>query len=405
MEVATKLPVAERILEIEESATLAMAQKSRELQKKGIDIISLSIGEPDFHVPEIVKQAAIKAIQDNFSFYPPVAGFPELREAIVKKLLRDNNLHYKPDQIVVSNGAKHAIANAFFAILDPGDEVIVPAPYWVSYTELIKLAGGVPVIIETSITNEFKVTPEQIEDAITDRTRAFIFSSPNNPSGMVYTEDELKEFARIFAKYPDIYILSDEIYELINFKGKTASIASFEEIHDQVIVINGLSKAYAMPGWRIGYSASNLPVAKAIQKFQGQMTSGANTIGQRAAIAALELDPASCVELQNMKKAFKERRDFVVNRLHEIDGFIPNYPDGAFYVFPNVELLYGKSYDGFTILNDNDLCMYLLNEAHVALVPGSAFGSPGYVRFSYATSMEKLVEAMDRIEKAIQRLS
>jgi len=404
MDVATKSPVAERILQIEESATLAMAQKSQELKRRGIDVINLSIGEPDFHVPQAVKKAAIQAIEENYSFYPPVAGFPELREAIAKKLLRDNNLFYKPDQIIVSNGAKQAIANAFFVVLDPGDEVIVPAPYWVSYTELIKLAGGVPVIIETSISNEFKIIPEQIENAITDRTRAFIFSSPNNPTGLVYTEDELRSFAQIFARYPDIYILSDEIYEFINFKGKTASIASFDEIHEQVILINGLSKAFAMPGWRIGYSASNMAVAKAMKKIQGQMTSAANSIGQRAAIAALEIDPASCLELQNMRNAFKERRNFVVQRLQEIDGFIPNYPDGAFYVFPNVELLYGKSFDGFTILNDDDLCMYLLNEAHVALVPGSAFGSPGYVRISYATSMEKLVEAMDRIEKAIVKL-
>lgn len=404
MEVATRSLVAERILQIEESATLAMAQKSRELQRKGIDVINLSIGEPDFFVPRFIKDAAIKAIEENYSFYPPVAGFPELREAIAKKLWRDNNVKYAPDQIVVSNGAKQAIANTFFAILDPGDEVIVPAPYWVSYTELIKLAGGVPVIIESSIENEFKIFPEQIKEAITSRTRAFIFSSPNNPSGLVYTRNELYEFARLFAEYPDIYIISDEIYELINFLGKTTSIAEFEEVHDQVIVINGLSKAYAMPGWRIGYSASNPVVAKAIQKVQGQMTSGANTIGQRAAIAALEQDPETCQDLHEMKKAFKERRDYLVEKLTEIDEMIPNHPDGAFYVFPNVELLYGKSFNGFTILNDNDVCMYLLNEAHVALVPGSSFGSPGYIRFSYATSMENLQKAMERIEKALKRL-
>ncbi|MCX7696827.1 MAG: pyridoxal phosphate-dependent aminotransferase [Bacteroidales bacterium] len=401
---ATRPLIAERILQIEESATLAMAQKSRELQKKGIDIINLSIGEPDFFVPQFIKEAAIRAIEENYSFYPPVAGFPELREAIAKKLLRDNNLVYSPDQIVVSNGAKQAIANAFFAILDPGDEVIIPAPYWVSYTELVKLAGGVPVIINSSIENEFKIFPEQIEEAITSRTRAFIFSSPNNPSGLVYSKEELKEFAQVFAKYPDIYILSDEIYELINFKGKTTSIAEFEEIHKQVIVINGLSKAFAMPGWRIGYSASNPVVAKAIQKVQGQMTSGANTIGQRAAIAALEQDPEASPDLQKMIKAFQERRDYLVQKLIEIEEMIPNHPDGAFYVFPNVELLYGKSLDGFTILNDNDVCMYLLNEAHVALVPGSSFGSPGYIRFSYATSMENLQKAMERIEKALKKL-
>ncbi|MPM13350.1 Aspartate aminotransferase [bioreactor metagenome] len=387
-----------------ESATLAMTKKSREMKAAGIDVINLSIGEPDFFVPDFIKAAAKKAVDDNFSFYPPVAGYPQLRQAISNKLKRDNDLDYAPDQIVVSTGAKQAICNVFLACLDPGDEVIVPAPFWVSYTELIKLAGGVPVYIPTTIEDDFKVKPEQIEKMITPKTKAFIFCAPNNPSGMLYTLDELKALAAMFGKHPEVLIISDEIYELINFDGKTYSIGIFPEVKDRTVTINGLSKAFAMPGWRIGYSASPLDIAKAIEKVQGQVTSGANAVAQIASVTALQPDPAQCEDLQKMKKAFLERRDYVVNRLRDIPGFKPNVPMGAFYVFPNVQQLFGKT-DGETVINnDSDLCLYLINKAHVALVPGSAFGDPNCIRFSYATSMENLEKAMNRIEAAVKEL-
>ena len=396
--------LSERITKMSESATLAMTKKSREMKAAGIDVINLSIGEPDFFVPDFIKAAAKKAVDDNFSFYPPVAGYPQLRQAISNKLKRDNGLEYTPEQIVVSTGAKQAICNVFLACLDPGDEVIVPAPFWVSYTELIKLAGGVPVYIPTTIEDDFKVTPEQVEKMITPKTKAFIFCAPNNPSGMLYTLDELKALAAMFGKHPDILIISDEIYELINFDGKTYSIGIFPEVKDRTVTINGLSKAFAMPGWRIGYSAAPLDISKAIEKVQGQVTSAANAIAQIAGVTALQVDPAQCEDLQMMKKAFRERRDYVVKRLADIPGFKPNVPMGAFYVFPNVQQLYGKS-DGTTVINnDSDLCIYILNKAHVALVPGSAFGDPNCIRFSYATSMENLTKALDWIEKAIKEL-
>lgn len=393
-----------RILNMSESATLAMTKKSRELKSQGLDVVNLSIGEPDFNVPDFIKDAAKKAIDDNFSFYPPVAGFPQLRKAISEKLKRDNDLNYTPEQIVVSTGAKQAIANVFLAILNAGDEVIVPAPYWVSYTELIKLAEGVPVYVAGSIETEFKISPEQIEAAITPRTKAFIFSSPNNPSGMLYSYDELQALAKMFARHPEVLVISDEIYELINFAGKNTSIGIFDEVKDRTIIINGLSKAFAMPGWRLGYSASSAELAKAIEKVQGQVTSGANAVAQIAAVTALQVNPEECRELQMMKKAFNERRDFVLRRIGDIPGFRPNKPEGAFYVFPNIEQLFGKT-DGQTVINnDSDLCLYLLNKALVALVPGSAFGNPNCIRFSYATSMENLQKSMDRIEKAILEL-
>lgn len=396
--------LSERITKMSESATLAMTKKSREMKAQGIDVINLSIGEPDFFVPDFIKNAAKKAIDDNFSFYPPVAGYPQLRKAISDKLKRDNDLDYTPEQIVVSTGAKQAIANVFLACLDPGDEVVVPAPYWVSYTELIKLAGGVPVYIPTTIENDFKVTPDQVERAITPKTKAFIFCAPNNPSGMLYEKQELQALATMFGKHPEILVISDEIYELINFDGKTYSIGIFPEVKDRTVIINGLSKAFAMPGWRMGYSASPLDIAKAIEKVQGQVTSGANAVAQIAAVTALQADPASCEDLQVMKKAFRERRDYVVKRLGDMAGMRPNVPMGAFYVFPNVVALYGKSDGEQVISDDNDLCIYLLNKAHVALVPGSAFGDPNCIRFSYATSMENLVKAMDRISQAIAAL-
>lgn len=396
--------LSERITKMSESATLAMTKKSREMKAQGIDVINLSIGEPDFFVPDFIKAAAKKAVDDNFSFYPPVAGYPQLRQAISAKLKRDNNLDYAPEQIVVSTGAKQAICNVFLACLNEGDEVIVPAPYWVSYTELIKLAGGVPVYIPTTLETDFKVTPEQIEKYITPRTKAFIFCSPNNPSGMLYTNEELKGIAKMFDKHKGILIVSDEIYELINFEGKTSSIGTCPEVKDRTITINGLSKAFAMPGWRLGYSAAPLEIAKAIEKVQGQVTSGANAIAQIASVTALQVEPDKCEDLQKMKKAFNERRDYVVERLKKIEGFRPNMPQGAFYVFPDVTKIYGKS-DGETVINnDSDLCLYILNKAQVALVPGSAFGDPNCIRFSYATSMENLKKAMDRIETAISKL-
>lgn len=393
-----------RILKMSESATLAMTKKSRELKAQGLDVINLSIGEPDFNVPDFIKDAAKKAIDDNFSFYPPVAGYPQLRKAVSDKLKRDNQLDYAPEQIVVSTGAKQAIANVFMATLNPGDEVIVPAPYWVSYTELIKLAEGVPVYVSGTIETEFKISPEQIEAAITPRTKAFIFSSPNNPSGMLYSYNELQSMAKMFARHPEVLVISDEIYELINFVGKSTSIGIFDEIKKQTVIINGLSKAFAMTGWRMGYSATSIELAKAIEKVQGQITSAANAVSQIAAVTALQVDPTECKELTMMKSAFKERRDYVLKRFGDIPGFRPNNPEGAFYVFPNIEQLFGKS-DGQSIIkDDNDLSLYLLNKALVALVPGSAFGDPNCIRFSYATSMENIQKAMDRIEKAILEL-
>lgn len=396
--------LSDRVLTMEESATLAMTKKSRELKSQGIDVINLSIGEPDFFVPDFIKDAAKNAIDNNYSFYPPVSGYPELRQAISNKLKRDNGLDFSADQIVVSTGAKQAIANTFMAVLNPGDEVLVPTPYWVSYTELIKLSGGVPVFIPSDISNEFKVTAEQIESYITPKTKAFIFSSPNNPCGMLYTKEELASFAKVFAKHPEVLVISDEIYELINFAGKTTSIGIFKEIAGQVIIINGLSKAFAMPGWRLGYSAAPLSISKAIEKIQGQITSGANAVSQIAAITALKVDPFECQDIQKMVEAFKERRTFMINRIEELPGFKPNHPQGAFYVFPDISELFGKSDGQITINNDNELCLFLLKEAHVALVPGSAFGDPKCIRFSYATSLEKLREAMERIEKVIMKL-
>jgi len=396
--------LSNRVFKMSESATLAMTKKSRELKEKGFDVINLSIGQPDFFVPDFIKKAAKQAIDDNFSGYPPVSGYADLRNAVTEKLKRDNGLHYSPDQIVVSTGAKQAIANVFLAILNPGDEVVVPAPYWVSYTELIKLAEGIPVYVNTRIEDEFKASPDQIKAAITSKTKAFIFSSPNNPSGTVYTNEELRSIAELFSAYPNITIVSDEIYELINFGGKTTSIGIFDGIKDRVVTVNGLSKAFAMPGWRLGYSAAPLPIAKAIEKVQGQVTSGANAVAQVAAITALKANPSDCTEFQEMKKAFNERRDYIIRRISDIPGMIPNNPGGAFYVFPNVAELYGLSNGEHTINNDNDLCMYLLNKANVALVPGSAFGDPNCIRFSYAASMEQIKEALDRIEKAVLEL-
>jgi aspartate aminotransferase len=396
--------LAERIIRMEESATLAMARLGRQLREKGVDVITLSVGEPDFYTPDFIKDAAKRAIDENYSFYSPVCGYADLKKAISDKLMRDNGLEYSPDQIIVSNGAKQSIANVLLSIVDKGDEVIVPAPYWVSYTELIRLADGEPVIIDATIDCDFKVTPEQIEAAITPMTKAFIFSSPCNPTGTVYSSEELHAFAKVIGKHPGIIVISDEIYEHINFVGKHESIGQFEELRDRVVTVNGVSKAFAMPGWRIGYMAAPMEIVKACDKIQGQVTSGASSIAQRASLAAVERNPTEINELKTMLEAFRQRRDLVVSLLKEIPGLKVNVPQGAFYVFINVAGFYGKSDGETTVNNDNDICMYLLDKAYVALVPGSAFGNSSCIRISYATSTEKLIEACSRIAGALNAL-
>ncbi len=396
--------LSDRINNLSESETLAMTQKSRELSAQGFDVINLSIGEPDFDTPEFIKSAAKDAIDKNFTHYPPVPGYPELRQAICNKLKRDNNLDYTAEQIVVSTGAKHSIANVMLALVNPGDEVIVPAPYWVSYKEIVKLAEGKAVYIPSTIETNFKVSPKQVEEAITEKTKVFIFSSPCNPSGTVYTKDELRAFADIFAHHKNIFIISDEIYEYINFLGKHESIAQFSEIKDRVIVINGVSKGYAMTGWRIGYIAAPAPIAKACNKLQGQVTSGACSIAQKASFAAIDMDPKLTPEFKQMLDAFHERRDLLLNLLKDVPGIITNKPDGAFYVFMDVKHYFGKK-DGETVINNSEkLSMFLLNKAHIALVSGSAFGDPNCLRFSYATSKEKITEAVKRLKEALNHL-
>ena len=393
-----------RILNLTESATLEMTRLSRELQGQGIDIINLSIGEPDFNTPDFVKQGAMEAIHNNITKYPPVPGLAPVREAISKKLKRDNQLEYKPSQIVVSNGAKQSLANVFFCLLNPGDEIIVPAPYWVSYTEMIKLAGGDIKLIEAGIEADFKVTPEQIAAAITTRTKALLINSPSNPTGSVYSFAEMKAIAEVIAKHPDLVVISDEIYEHILFEGSHVSLASFPEIKNQVVIINGVSKGFSMTGWRIGYLAAPQFIADACTKLQGQFTSGAGSISQMAAAAAVSADPNQIPELKIMVAAFKERRDLLVQMMQEIEGIKTNLPKGAFYLFPDVSSFFGKT-DGNTMVNDStQLCTYLLEKAHVALVPGEAFGDPNCIRLSYATSKELLVEAVNRIKTALALL-
>jgi len=396
--------LSERINLLAESETLAMTRRSRELRAQGFDVINLSIGEPDFNTPEHVKEAAKDAIDQNYSHYTPVPGYPELRQAIAKKLKRDNGLSYTAEQIVVSTGAKQSLANAILCLVNVGEEVLIPAPYWVSYKEIIKLAGAKGVFIEGNINTDFKVTPEQIEAAITPETKLFIFSSPCNPSGTVYTFDELKAFAEVFERHPQVFIISDEIYENINFVGKHYSIASFESIYDRVILINGLSKGFAMTGWRLGYMAANKEIAKACDKLQGQITSGACSITQRAALVAMATDPAESDDIKRMVDAFKYRRDLAISMLREIPGLRINVPDGAFYLFPDVTAYFGKSYGDRVILSGSDLCDYLLDTAFVAIVPGSAFGSPECIRISYATSEDTLREAIRRIGEALAKL-
>lgn len=397
--------LADRVLNMKASATLEMTSRSRDLKEKGIDVIALSIGEPDFNTPQHIKDAAKSAIDNNFTHYPPVPGYNDLRAAVANKLKRDNGLDFKPSQVVVSNGAKQSITNVLMCILNKGDEVIIPAPYWVSYPSMVQLAEGKTVAIDAKIDSDFKVTPEQIKAAITPRTKAFLFSSPSNPTGSVYTKEELKAIADVFKHHPGILIISDEIYEHNIFAGKHFSIASFPEVKEQVVVVNGVSKGFAMTGWRIGYIAAPQEIANACSKLQGQYTSGAGTISQMAALEAMNTLPGKSVDIKKMVTAFHERRDLLIELLKEIPGVKTNIPDGAFYLFPDVSSYYGKSNGSTKINNSTDLCLYLLDKAHVALVPGEAFGSPEYIRISYAASSDTIKEAIARIKPALEKLS
>ena len=392
--------LSDRINAMEVSATLGMAAKTRELKAEGKDIIGLSLCEPDFDIPDFIKEAAIEAIQQNYSKYTPIDGYLELREAICEKFKRDNNLSYKPSQIVVSTGAKQCLANVALAMLNPGDEVIFPAPYWVSYKEIAKMAGGVPIEVHTTIENNFKITPAQLEAAITPKTKMVWFNTPCNPSGSIYSKDELEALAVVLRKHPHIFILSDEIYEYINFTNeRVTSIAEIDSLYEHTITINGMSKAFAMTGWRIGYMGAPEWIAKACSKVQGQITSGTNAIAQRASIAALKA-PKS--KIQYMVDEFKRRRDLVLQLLSEIHGFRLNVPEGAFYVFPNVSHFFGKTLRGRIINNATDFSLYLLEEAMVATVTGEAFGDANCIRFSYAASENDLREAIRRIKESLQ---
>ncbi len=390
--------LSNRVNEMTTSATLAMAAKATELKEAGKDIISLSLGEPDFAIPEYIKDAAIQAIKEDYNSYPPVDGYTELKQAIITKFKRDNNLSYTPAQIVVSTGAKQSLANIAMVLLNEGDEVILPSPYWVSYSDMTQLFGGVPVRIPSSIDTDFKISPGQLEAAITPKTKMVLFSSPCNPSGSVYTKEELRALADVLVKYPDVIVVSDEIYEHINFSGKHVSMAQFEDMYDRTVVVNGVSKAFSMTGWRIGYIGGPEWIARACNKIQGQITSGANTIAQRATITALENSPS---RIQYMVDAFKERRDLVLELLSDIPGFACNKPQGAFYVFPDISYYIGKELKGMKINSASDLSLYLLEHANVATVTGEAFGAPNCIRMSYATSNEELIEAMRRIKEAV----
>ncbi len=394
--------VSERVQSLAPSATLAMSQKSNELKAAGVDVINLSVGEPDFETPRHIKEAAKKAIDDNFTFYTPVPGYMSLRKAVSEKLARENGVSYAPEQIVVANGAKQALCNVILASINPGDEVVIPMPAWVSYVEMVKLAGGVTVSVNADITQDFKITPDQLEQAITPATRMLLLCSPSNPTGSVYSRAELQALVDVLAKYPDVMVLADEIYEHINFTGEFTSLASFPEIADRVIIINGVSKAYAMTGWRIGYCAAPLWLAKAVTKLQGQYTSNASSIAQKAAEAAYT-GSQECV--REMNAAFERRRDLVVELASAIPGLKVNRPQGAFYLFPEVSAYIGKTTpDGREIASSADLAMYLLEHGHVATVDGGAFGMEGYIRLSYATSDDNLREAMARISRALSEL-
>jgi len=391
-------PLSDRINSLTTSQTLAMAALARELKAQGKDIISLSLGEPDFNTPDFIKAAAKKAIDENYSTYSPVDGYLELKEAICRKFKRDNNLTYTPAQIVVSTGAKQSLYNIAQVMINPGDEVILPAPYWVSYAEIIKIAGGIPVEVPTSVESDFKITPEQLAHAITPKTKMIWYSSPCNPSGSVYSREELTALSDIILQHDNLYVVSDEIYEHINFSGTFCSIASIPGMFDRTITVNGVAKAFAMTGWRIGYIGAPEVIAKACTKMQGQVTSGANSIAQRATITAVDADPSV---LNDMVAAFQRRRDLVVGLIQDIPGMKINVPEGAFYVFPDVSSFFGKTLRGKLIQNADDFSMYLLSEANVATVTGDAFGNPNCIRFSYATSEEVLTEALRRIKEAL----
>ena len=393
--------LSDRINNMSTSQTLAMAAKSRELRAEGKDIIGLSLGEPDFNTPDFIKEAAIKAINENYNSYTPVDGYVELKDAIITKFKRDNNLTYDRSQIVVSTGAKQSLANIAMVMLNPGDEVILPCPYWVSYAEIVKLAEGVPVEVRTGVESNFKMTPQQLEEAITPKTKMLWYSSPSNPSGMVYSKEELRGLADVLAKHPDIVVVSDEIYEHINFVGKHASMAQFEDMYDRVVTVNGVSKAFAMTGWRIGYIGAPAEIARACNKMQGQITSGANCIAQRAVITALE---APVSNIQFMIDKFKERRKLIIDLMTDIEGFVITEPEGAFYVFPDVSHFFGKTIKGHKINDATDFSMFLLEEALVATVTGDAFGSPNCIRFSYAASEAQIKEAMERIKNALSEV-
>lgn len=390
--------LSDRIQNMSTSATLAMAAKARELRNEGKDIIGLSLGEPDFNIPDFIKEAAKQAIDDNYSSYTPVDGYADLKKAISTKFKRDNDLDYDISQIVVSTGAKQSLFNVAMVVLNPGDEVILPAPYWVSYSDIVKLAEGIPVEVSTSIDTDFKMTPEQLEAAITPKTKMLWFSSPCNPSGSVYSKAELEGLAEVLKKHPDIFVVSDEIYEHINFAGGHVSIAGIDGMYDRTITVNGVSKAFAMTGWRIGYIGAPTWIAKGCTKLQGQVTSGANAIAQRSVITALE---APVSKIQFMIDEFHQRRDLVLQLLGEIDGFKLNIPEGAFYVFPDISSFFGKTLNGITINNASDFALYLLEQANVATVTGEAFGNPNCIRISYAASEKELKEAISRIKAAV----
>jgi aspartate aminotransferase len=393
--------LSKRINSLSESQTIAMNQKSKDLQAQGVDVINLTVGEPDFFTPPHVKEAAKKAVDENYSFYSAVNGYPELLKAISNKFKTENNIDYKPEQIMVSNGAKHSLANAILCLIDPGDEVIIPAPYWVSYAELVKLAEGKNVILPTTLDTNYKITPAQLEKAITPKTKALLLCSPSNPTGSLYNKAEMQGLVDVLVKHPGIYVISDEIYEHINFIGKHVSVAEFPEIKERCVIINGVSKAYAMTGYRIGYMGAPLWLTKACSKLQGQMTTNASTIAQRAAIVALTTDKTYTTD---MNKAFLRRRDLVLGLMKEIPGLKCNVPDGAFYVFPDVSYYYGKSDGTATIKTDMDFCIYLLDKAFVATVPGGAFGEPNCIRISYANSDEKLAKALKQMKEVLVRL-
>jgi len=391
--------LSNRVLAMSTSATLAMAAKTRELKAEGKDIIGLSLGEPDFNTPDFIKEAAKQAIDDNYNSYSPVDGYMELKDAIITKFKRDNGLTYKPSQIVVSTGAKQSLANVAAVMINKGDEVILPCPYWVSYNDLVKLNEGIPVEVETSIENDFKLTPDQLEAAITPKTKMIWYSSPCNPSGSVYSKEELRALADVLQKYPNIIVVSDEIYEHINFVGEHASMAQFEDMYHRTVTVNGVSKAFAMTGWRIGYIGAPEYIARACNKMQGQITSGANCIAQRATITALNESPA---RIQFMVDEFKKRRDLIVHLLNDIPTFKNNVPEGAFYVFPNISYYFGKTLRGHHIKNAEDFSLYLLEEALVATVTGDAFGNPNCIRLSYAASQEQIIEAVKRIKTSLE---